>query len=116
LEQTPILMRHEYHIEDLGQPRGWFRAHRYRYSCIRCGWVFLVEGYRGITTALNELGGHLTEPEQSRRVETFGLGPCIPVPAQAHSEREQVNRMPAPGRVRVAARRRAAVVQVMAAK
>jgi hypothetical protein len=24
-------VKHDYFIEDLGQPRGWFKAHRYRY-------------------------------------------------------------------------------------
>jgi hypothetical protein len=125
LEQTSLkptsptqtsLMRHEFHIADLGQPRGWFRAHRYRYSCIRCGWAFLVEGHRGTTTALNEVGAPLPEPEHSQRVKTFSLGPCTPVRVQTNSAREHLTGTPMAEKVRAASRRRVAIAQVVAAK
>ena len=48
-------MKHDYFIEDLGQAVGWFKPHRYRYSCLRCGWKFMVED-RGMVNALDEFG------------------------------------------------------------
>ena len=46
-----VAMKHDYFIEDLGQAAGWFKPHRYRYSCLRCAWSFVVEDGRGKVTA-----------------------------------------------------------------
>jgi hypothetical protein len=73
LGERPV--RHEFAIEDLGQA-GWLRPHRYRYFCIRCRWLFLIENRRGKATAVDESGRPLCEPEQSDRVASFALGPC----------------------------------------
>jgi hypothetical protein len=69
------LARHEFGIQDLGQT-GWLRPHRYRYFCIRCRWLFLIENRRGDATAVDESGRSLPEPAQSTRVATFASGPC----------------------------------------
>jgi hypothetical protein len=73
LAQKPA--RHEFAIEDLGQA-GWLTPHRYRYFCIRCRWLFLIENRLGDATAVDESGRPLREPEQSTRVAAFALGPC----------------------------------------
>lgn len=67
--------RHEFVIEDLGQA-GWLKPHRYRYFCIRCRWLFLIENRLGDATAVDGSGRPLREPEQSTRVVTFAMGPC----------------------------------------
>jgi hypothetical protein len=72
------MLKHDYFIEDLGQPAGWFKARRHRYSCLRCRWAFIVED-RGKISALNGNGEALAEPLNSERVATFVDGPCIPV-------------------------------------
>jgi hypothetical protein len=111
-------LKHDFFIEDLGQPRGWFQAHRYRYSCLRCGWAFLIEGRRGAISALNELNGRLSEPERSRRVQTFVMGPCAPVPVGAAAPHKRpTNKVSLlMERSRGATRRRAGVAQIMVAK
>jgi hypothetical protein len=97
-------VKHDYFIEDLGRPRGWFKAHHYRYCCLRCGWLFLVEG-RARVQPLGERGELLWGPEAVARVQTFVDGPCaaadapaIPAPG-AHSTPEKRPR-PAVGRRR----------------
>jgi hypothetical protein len=111
------MLKHDFFIEDLGQPRGWFQAHRYRYSCLRCGWAFLVEGHRGDISALNELGGRLSEPEHSRRVQTFGLGPCAPLSVGAGARRKRpTNKLPLVEVSRAATRRRVGIAQIVVAK
>ena len=72
------MLKHDYFIEDLGQPAGWFKPHRHRYSCLRCRWAFIVED-RGKISALNGDREALAEPLNSERVATFVDGPCIPV-------------------------------------
>ncbi len=110
-------LKHDFFIEDLGQPRGWFQAHRYRYSCLRCGWAFLIEGHRGAISALNELGGRLSEPEHGRRVQTFSLGPCAPVSVGVAAPRKRpTNKMPLAEGSRTATGRRVGVAQIMVAK
>ncbi len=71
-------MRHDYFIEDLGQEAGWFKPHRHRYSCLRCGWAFIVEDGCGKVTALNEFGAPMSGLSNGARVQTFVDGPCIP--------------------------------------
>jgi hypothetical protein len=72
------MLKHDYFIEDLGQPSGWFKPRRHRYSCLRCRWAFIVQE-RGKISALNGNGEALAEPLNSERVATFVDGPCIPV-------------------------------------
>jgi len=71
-------MRHDYFIEYLGQAAGWFRSHRHRYTCLRCGWAFIVEDGRGRVTALDEFGAPMNGLLNGARVQTFVDGPCIP--------------------------------------
>jgi hypothetical protein len=102
-------MRHDFFIEDLGQPKGWFKLYRYRYLCLRCGWAFLVENRRGRTTALDEFGERLAQPLQSLRVKTFALGPCIPECAGAAPRRPRANEKAATGVLLAVKKRRVAV-------
>lgn len=107
-------MRHDHFIEDLGQPAGWFKAHRYRYSCLRCGWAFIVES-RGKITALGDAEEPLSEPQNSGRVKTFVDGPCAPLPANAVARRAHHPVKPPPARPRPAVRRRAdGIAQILA--
>jgi hypothetical protein len=71
-------MKHDYFIEDLGQATSWFKFHRHRYTCLRCGWAFIVEDGRGRLTALNEFGAPMSGLLNGGRVQTFVDGPCIP--------------------------------------
>ena len=73
LSQKPA--RHEFAIEHLGQA-GWLKPHRYRYYCIRCRWLFLVENRRGDALAVDELDRPLSQAENTARVATFAIGPC----------------------------------------
>jgi hypothetical protein len=73
-----MMLKHNYHIEDLGRPHGWFRARRYRYTCIRCGWAFMVENWSGTVSALGPGNQPLPGPEGMRRLATFADGPCEP--------------------------------------
>ena len=109
-------MKHDYFIEDLGQPAGWFKAHRYRYSCLRCGWAFVV-GSRGDISALGGNDLPLSEPQNSGRVRTFVDGPCTPLPADTAVRRERlIARLPV-RKPRPAVRRRAdGIAQIMANK
>ena len=106
--------KHDFFIEDLGRPPGWFKHHRYRYSCLRCGWAFLVES-RGHLTALDEFGEQLPQPLQSLRVKTFALGPCTPASTSAAQRRDRANDKPAIASVRAVRRRRAAVAALTVA-
>jgi hypothetical protein len=72
--------QHSFAIERLGRRSGWFKPDRYRFYCIRCHWMFLVEGQR--VCALNDSCVPLTEPENGRRVASFALGPCTAMPLE----------------------------------
>jgi len=69
-------MRHDYFVEDLGQAAGWLQPHRHRYSCLRCGWAFIVEDGRGKVTALDEFGEPMSGLPSGARIQTFVDGPC----------------------------------------
>lgn len=69
------LARHEFAIEHLGRA-GWLKPRRYRYFCVRCHWLFLIDNRLGDATAVDGSGRPLREPEQSARVASFALGPC----------------------------------------
>jgi hypothetical protein len=113
---TQAAMKHDYFIEDLGQPAGWFKAHRYRYACLRCGWAFIVQN-RGKVSALADADEHLSEPQNSRRVTTFVDGPCTPIPAGAVPPHVRHLVKPPVRKPRPAIRRRAdGIAQIMAAK
>jgi hypothetical protein len=71
---------HNFVIEPLGRRPGWFKRPQYRYYCIRCHWIFLVEGMK--VCALNESSEPLSEPENGQRVASFALGPCITMPPE----------------------------------
>jgi hypothetical protein len=109
-------MKHDYFVEDLGQPDGWFKAHRYRYSCLRCGWAFIVAN-RGRITALGEADVPLSEPQNSGRVRTFVEGPCTPLPTITAPRRVHHIVKPPVRTPRPAVRRRAdGIAQIMAGK
>jgi hypothetical protein len=72
LAQKPA--RHEFAIEDLGQA-GCLKPHRYRYFCIRCRRMSLMENRRGDAT-VDESGRH--SPEKSTSAATFGPYPAAP--------------------------------------
>jgi hypothetical protein len=73
--------QHEFAIEDLRQA-GWLAPRRYRYFCIKCRCLFLIENRLGDATAVDGSERSLREPEQSTRVATFPLGPCPAAPSQ----------------------------------
>ena len=68
-------MHHHFAIEALGKP-GSFRSQPYIYTCVRCKWIFRVNDPRGSIIALDGLGRHLPEPENTKRALTFQHGPC----------------------------------------
>ena len=68
-------MRHRFAIETLGSA-GALGAQPYLYTCVRCKWIFRVNDSRGSIVALDGLGRHLAEPENSKRIVTFHRGPC----------------------------------------
>jgi hypothetical protein len=72
-------MHHHFAIEALGKP-GSFRSQPYIYTCVRCKWIFRVNDPRGSIIALDGLGRHLPEPENTKRALTFQLGPCSAFP------------------------------------
>jgi hypothetical protein len=110
-------MKHDYFIEDLGQPAGWFKAHRYRYLCMRCGWVFIVENRAGEVSAMGEGDEGLPEPQNSQRIKTFVDGPCTPLPAGTAARRAHHIVQPWIRKPRPAVRRRAdGIAQIMACK
>src|SRR5262249_33079841 len=78
-----ILTRHSFAIERLARRPGWFKPDRYRYYCIRCHWMFLVEGRR--VCALSESCHPLSDPENGGRVASFAVGPCPAMPPECVS-------------------------------
>lgn len=88
------MLKHNFHIENLGKPDGWFKAHRYRYTCVRCGWIFLVENWRAKICALDGQLNPLSEAEGIRRLATFAEGPCEP--AHDRCRRRPPNTRPQP--------------------
>lgn len=114
---TVATVKHDYFIEDLGQPRGWFKAHRYHYSCLRCGWKFIVESWAGKVQALGERGELLSGPDAVRRVQSFTDGPCEPLPADMLAPRTRRSHNPPERKARPAVRRRPdGIHEIMAAK
>ena len=71
--------RHHFAIEALEKP-GAFRPQPYLYTCVRCRWIFRINDSRGSIIALDGLGRHLPEPENSKRIVTFHRGPCPAFP------------------------------------
>jgi hypothetical protein len=109
-------VKHDYFIEDLGQPRGWFKAHRYRYTCLRCGWAFLVENWKGKVSAVGEADQTLSNAENFLRVSTFTDGPCHPDSAKDPRRQRQAVVNSPPARPRKAMRRADGITQIMSAK
>ncbi len=72
-------MRHNFAIETLQKP-GSLRPQPYLYTCVRCSWIFRTNDSRGSIIALDGLGRHLPEPENSKRIVTFHRGPCPAFP------------------------------------
>lgn len=70
--------RHAFAIEHLGQPAGWFQPHRYRYFCVRCGWMFRVENRRGDAIAVGLDGAPLAEPKIAGASRPFKMAPAPP--------------------------------------
>jgi hypothetical protein len=67
-------MRHSFAIEPLGHGTGWFPPSRYRYYCVRCHWMFLVQGFA--VCAVDDCSAPLPALENRRRTATFSIGPC----------------------------------------
>jgi hypothetical protein len=87
--------RHHFAIEALEKP-GSFRPQPYLYTCVRCRWIFRINDSRGSIIALDGLGRHLPEPENSKRIVTFHRGPCpaFPVFEYMVPEVERESRLP----------------------
>jgi hypothetical protein len=81
---TATEMRHSFAIETLGKPAR-FHPRPYRYTCVRCKWMFRINDSFGSTICLDSLGNRLPESEQHKRAVTFARGPCSAFP--------QVNRL-----------------------
>jgi|SRR5579875_529603 len=109
-------LKHDYLIKDLGRPRGWFKAHRYRYTCLRCGWAFVVENWSGKVRALGDAGQLLSDCETIARVSTFSDGPCQPDSARAPRRHQQPAIQPLAARSRKAIRRADGIIQIMTAR
>lgn len=75
--------RHHFAIETL-EKSGSRRPQPYLYTCIRCRWIFRINDSRGSIIALDGLGRHLPEPENSKRIVTFHRGPCPAFPVFEH--------------------------------
>ena len=71
--------RHHFAIETLEKPEA-FRPQPYLYTCVRCRWIFRINDSRGSIIALDGLGRHLPEPENSKRIVSFHRGPCPAFP------------------------------------
>ena len=67
--------RHQFAIETLDRQET-AGAQPYLYTCVRCKWIFRINDSRGSIIALDGLGRHLAEPENSKRIVTFHRGPC----------------------------------------
>lgn len=106
-------MKHDYFIDDLGQPDGWFKAHRYRYSCLRCGWAFYV-GSRGKISAVDKADKPLPEPDNAHRVGSFVDGPCTPIAAAPPAPRlRAISKPPVKTRRPAVLRRADGVAQIV---
>lgn len=75
---TPLALperRHSFAIEAL--PRSEKSTSRpYLYMCVLCKWTFRVNDHAGSIISIDQTGGPLAEPKNSRRAATFGIGPC----------------------------------------
>jgi nucleoside-diphosphate-sugar epimerase len=67
-------LRHLFAIEVLSNGRP-YRDFKYRYYCIRCHWLFMVDR-RGGVVALDDRARPLAIGEGALRVRTFARGPC----------------------------------------
>jgi hypothetical protein len=67
-------VRHLFAIEKLANGRT-HHGYDYRYYCVRCRWMFLVDRHGGVI-ALDDDNRPLVINEGARRVRTFGYGPC----------------------------------------
>jgi hypothetical protein len=65
-------LRHLFAIEHLPNGR---HGYNYRYYCVRCRWLFLVDRHGGVV-ALDALNHPLPISEGARRARTFAYGPC----------------------------------------
>jgi len=70
VQEKPL--RHLFAIENL--PNGKY-GYNYRYYCVRCHWLFLVDRHGGVV-ALDGLNHPLPISEGARRARTFAYGPC----------------------------------------
>jgi hypothetical protein len=70
---------HNFAIDSIARGPGWFAPSRHRYYCVRCHWMFLVQG--SDVTALNDAGEPLPKTENNQRTATFAVGPCPALPA-----------------------------------
>jgi len=67
-------LRHLFAIERLPNGR-MLHGYDYRYYCVRCHWLFLVDRHGGVI-ALDGLNHPLPISEGALRVRTFAYGPC----------------------------------------
>jgi hypothetical protein len=66
-------LRHLFAIELLSNSPA--HGYDYRYYCIRCHWLFMVDRHGGVV-ALDERARPLPIGEGALRVRTFARGPC----------------------------------------
>ena len=87
--------RHSFAIESLPKdPKS--KSRPYLYMCVRCKWTFRVNDRPGSIVTIDQNGSPLSEPENSRRIATFAVGPC---PALKILAGRQTVHIPRPGRL-----------------
>ena len=70
----PRPLRHQFAIEHLRSTEAR-HGYDYRYYCVRCRWMFLVDRHGGVI-ALDDRNEVLPVSEGARRARTFAHGPC----------------------------------------
>jgi hypothetical protein len=72
VQERPL--RHLFAIEHFTNGKA-HHGYCYRYYCVRCRWMFLVDRHGGVI-ALDNCSRPLAISEGARRLQTFACGPC----------------------------------------
>ena len=101
--------RHSFAIESLPRDPDT-KSRPYLYMCVRCKWTFRVNDQPGSIVTIDHNGSPLPEPENSRRVATFAIGPCPALKALAGRPTVHLSKPGWLARVRSSAARRLLVM------
>jgi hypothetical protein len=94
---SAIDLRHRFVVRALETPR-ILRRRPYIYICLQCKYAFLVNERRDSIVALDRKAQPIPEPENSRRLATFGDGPCPRLKAASKRIRREPVRLVKPKR------------------